>query len=174
MCIRDSVYTDSDWAGCRRTRKSVSAGVIMYGGCPIKSYSKYQRHMSLSSAEAELYAANLGVQMAMGVKSLLEEMGIVVRHIRLCVDATAAIGIMSRRGLGRLRHLEVNELWLQQHVAEGKVVVSKVGTHANVADVGTKALDQKTFMGLLGLMGFHFPREQEVEEDVNWIWKQMF
>ena len=50
-----SVYSDSDYAGCRKTRKSTSGGVILRGAHPIKSWSKQQKVIALSSAEAETY-----------------------------------------------------------------------------------------------------------------------
>ena len=33
-------YTDSDWAGCVRTAKSTSGGILMIGGHMIKAWSK--------------------------------------------------------------------------------------------------------------------------------------
>ena len=50
------MWSDADHAGCVKTRKSVSGGVLMAGGCCIKSYSKGQGVVSLSSGESEYYA----------------------------------------------------------------------------------------------------------------------
>ena len=61
-------FSDSDWAGCSRSRKSTSGGVILRGNHPIKSWSRQQRTIALSSAEAETYgmvacsAELLGIQ----------------------------------------------------------------------------------------------------------------
>ena len=52
-------------------------------------------------------------------------MGIKVR-IRVNTDASAAKGIASRRGLGKVRHIEVHQLWVQDKVASGEVEVRKV------------------------------------------------
>ena len=46
----------------------------------------------------------------------MSDLGINIR-IQIKSDASAAIGIASRRGLGKNRHLEVSQLWLQQRVA---------------------------------------------------------
>ena len=46
-------YTNSDWAGCTQSRISTSGGVIMVGHHVVKSYSKQQKVLALSSAEAE-------------------------------------------------------------------------------------------------------------------------
>ena len=49
-------YTDSDWAGCRETRKSTSGGAIAVGSGTLKTWSSTQRTIALSSGEAEYYA----------------------------------------------------------------------------------------------------------------------
>ena len=54
------MFTDSDWAGCKETRKSSSAGVVMPGAHALKAYTRKQKIIARSSAEAELYAAALG------------------------------------------------------------------------------------------------------------------
>ena len=51
-----TAYTDSDWAGCHKTARSTSGGIVTFGGHVIKTYSRQQKVIALSSAEAELYA----------------------------------------------------------------------------------------------------------------------
>ncbi len=50
---RIEVYSDTDWAGCQRTRKSTSGGCLMLGSHLIKSWSSTQQAVALSSGEAE-------------------------------------------------------------------------------------------------------------------------
>ena len=54
-----TTFADSDWAGCKEIRKSSSAGVVMLGGHTLKAYTRKQKIIARSSAEAELYAAAL-------------------------------------------------------------------------------------------------------------------
>ena len=61
-------------------------------------------------------------------------------HVRLKCDASAAVGFVMRRGLGKVRHIEVTQLWLQEKVAEGLISVMKVGTKKNVSDGLTKGV----------------------------------
>ena len=61
-------------------------------------------------------------------------------QLRLKSDASAAIGIASRIGLGNIRHLEVSQLWLQQKVANGYLELVKVDGGDNLADALTKHL----------------------------------
>ena len=66
-----TVFTDSDWAGCKETRKFLSAGVLMLGRHVLKAYTRKQKLIAKSSAEAELYAAALGASEAKGVQSMM-------------------------------------------------------------------------------------------------------
>ena len=61
------------------------------------------------------------------------DVGIVVR-----TDASAAKGIASRRGAGKIRHIEVAQLWVQEKVSNGEIKLIKVSTNENVADALTK------------------------------------
>ena len=65
----------------------------------------------------------------------------------LNTDASAAIGIASRRGLGKVRHIEVSQLWLQQRVASGDLKVQKVDGVSNLADALTKHLQHGPLEG---------------------------
>ena len=47
------VFVDSDWAGCRRTRKSTNGGCLVLGGACLKLWSTTQAVLALSSGEAE-------------------------------------------------------------------------------------------------------------------------
>ena len=59
------------------------------------------------------------------------------------VDSEAAKSFVGRRGLGRMRHIEVRDLWLQEEVRNGKVKVEKVKGTENPADLMTKCLSQE-------------------------------
>ena len=94
----------------------------------------------MSSGEAEYYGMVQGASIASGIRSMLADMGVDVK-IRLRTDASAAKGIASRRGLGKIRHIEVHQLWLQEKVNNQVIEVMKVKGEENVADALTKYLD---------------------------------
>ena len=81
-----------------------------------------------------------GIAQALGLKSLAADMH---WHLDLNVhsDATAAIGIAKRRGLGRIRHLHTTDLWVQECIRNGDVKLLKVLGRENPADIFTKYLD---------------------------------
>ena len=54
------------------------------------------------------------------------------------VDSSAAIGVVHRKGNGKLRHVRVGLLWIQEKVEDGEVDVKKILGDANPADLLTK------------------------------------
>eukprot|EP00973_Karenia_brevis_P030826 4251893-Karenia_brevis.AAC.1 len=60
--------------------------------------------------------------------------------IEVQVDANATMGIIHRRGLGKMRHIDVQDLWLQQALVEEKLKLAKIPGTSNAADIGTKPL----------------------------------
>ena len=55
-------------------------------------------------------------------------------------DSSAAIGIGSRRGAGKVHHIDTSTLWLQQHVTTKNIILEKTPGETNLADLGTKHL----------------------------------
>jgi hypothetical protein len=103
------VYSDSDWAGCLRTRKSTSGGIATLYGAAVKTWSSTQATLATSSGEAEFYAAARAAAEGLGIKAIMEDMGYEVDVI-VHVDSTSAKSISSRAGLGKVRHMEVRLL----------------------------------------------------------------
>ncbi len=68
----------------------------MIGDISIKGWSSTQTVIALSSGEAEYYGMVKGASMALGVRSVLGDLGCDMQ-IRLRTDAAAAKGIASRR-----------------------------------------------------------------------------
>ena len=133
------MYTDADWAGCRRARKSTSGGVAMIGHHCIKAWSKTQSVIAKSYAESELYSVVKGATEGLGLSTLCKDMGADM-GIKLNLDAAAAKGILERQGIAKVRHIDVNVLWLQQQVARKIVPLVKVDGSENCADLLTKHL----------------------------------
>ncbi len=66
----------------------------------------------MSSCESELYAVNKAASEALAVSELMGDLGIQHSGITIMTDASATIGVLRRQGAGKLRHVEVQELWL--------------------------------------------------------------
>ena len=134
-------YSDSDWAGCKRTAKSTSGGCMLLGKHCIKSWSSTQKSITLSSAEAELVAAVKMSAELIGVEQLMAEWGWKV-HSEVLVDSSAALGVVNRKGNGKLRHVRVGMLWIQEKQENEELTYKKVPGTENPADLMTKNLAQ--------------------------------
>ena len=151
------VCVDSDFAGCRVTRKSTCGGCVLWGDVLVKAWSKTMATLALSTGEAELGATTRGAAEAEGIAPILRDFGI-SDSIRLKSDASAAIGITQRMGLGKVRHLSVADLWIQQKVRRQEVEIEKLPGEHNPSDLMTKAMDGERIKYLLGLMGVRLGR----------------
>ena len=109
----------------------------MLGTHCIKTWSTNQQVVATSSGEAEYYGMVKGASNGLGVRGMLRDSGITL-GITLCTDSSAAKGIASRRGLGKVRHIELAELWLQDQVARGKIKIEKIRGDDNFSDSLTK------------------------------------
>ena len=134
-------YVDTDFAGCAITRRSTSGGCSVIGSCCVKHWSKTQSTIALSSGEAELGGIAYGAAQAIGLQSVCRDIGMDLQ-IRLHSDATAAIGIAKRRGLGKIRHLSTADLWIQEKIRDGKMELVKILGTENPADILTKYVDK--------------------------------
>ena len=167
------VKTDSDWGGSRGDRRSTSGGAIMLGSHCIKTWGVTQGAIALSSAEAEFYAMVDGVIRAKWIVSVAKEMGFqkLVANMKLGTDSSAAKSFVCRRGLGKMRHIEIRDLWLQQEVRKGTVIVQKIPGDRNPADLMTKFLHVKDVVKNLGLLriiatpGNEIKREMKSEKE---------
>ena len=90
----------------------------MVGMRTIKTWSTTQAVVAMSSGEAELYALTKGAAQCLGAISLGRDLGVNFNG-KIHSDATAAIGIIQREGLGKLRHIRVQYLWIQDRVRGG-------------------------------------------------------
>ena len=109
----------------------------MLGKHTIKHWSSTQPSVSLSSGEAEFYGVVRGTGQGLGYESLLRDIGLTIT-LRVWTDSSAALGICSRQGLGKLRHLDTHTLWVQQAVRSKRIELKKVLGEETPADILTK------------------------------------
>ena len=87
--------------------------MIHCGGCLLTDSSKAQTVEAQSSGEAETYAGAGGTSVVMLYKTVLEFFEFEVGTPKLRMDSKAAKAIVTRLGVGLVRHLEVKILWIQ-------------------------------------------------------------
>ena len=149
--VEVEVYVDSDWAK-GADRKSTSGGVVVFGGVAVKHWSRTQASRALSVGEAEYYALVTGCAEGLGMQSVLTDLG-VQAGVRIWTDSSTARAVASRRGLGKLRHVELKFLWVQEIVKRGRVRVGWIPGAKNPADHLTKPRSWGEIKDLLTLVG---------------------
>ena len=63
-----------------------------------------------------------GACQGLGIKSLMQDLGYDL-NIEM---KTAAFGIAGRTGLGKTRHIQVNQLWVQERVRSGYIELIRI------------------------------------------------
>lgn len=114
----------------------------MIGQHCIRTWSSTQPSVTLSSGEAEYYGLVKAAGAGLGHQALMTDLNVAL-PVRAWTDSSAAIGIATRSGLGKIRHLETHTLWLQEKVRTGALEVKKVRGEVNPADIFTKHLPSR-------------------------------
>ena len=130
---------------------------MMRGGHCLKCWSSTQKSVTLSSAEAELAAAVKATSEAIGLAQLAESWNLRL-GCSVYIDSSAALAVVSRRGNGKLRHVRVGQLWIQEKADREEVLYRKVKGEANPADLMTKYLTSAKARSLTAELR-QFPRE---------------
>ena len=86
------------------------------------------------------------------------------------------MGIACRIGVGKVRHIEVNQLWLQEKVYDGRIELKRIDAQDHLADAPTKPVDAKHLDwhveacgGIIG-RGRHALMPKVVKEDMGEEW----
>ena len=145
------IMVDASWASAA-DRKSTSGGIVRLQGFVLGWWSRTQQVVAQSTYEAELLAMNLGACEGRYIQQLLGEMNIETKII-LMSDSQSACRTTVKRGPGRMRHLDIKELWLQGEVRDGHIEVKHVPGETNPADLLTKQLPQKKLNQMMELVG---------------------
>ena len=138
---------DATWSSDKDDGRSVSGFIIYYMGVPISWRSRTQKHVVLSSTEAEYVGISEVVKEIMFVKQFLEELNIIVeKPIKVYVDNVGAI-YMSKSNLNSTatRHVNIRYHYVREFVADGLIEIIFVRTDDNDSDLMTKNLHKGPF-----------------------------
>ena len=128
---------------------------MRWGSHVLKWWSKTQPTIALSSGEAELAAIVRSTSEGLGMLAVMKEFHIDC-ELTVKSDAVAAIGIVKRQGLGRVRHLAVADLWVQQRAKGGEVNYTKLDGKRNTSDMMTKPVEAEIIDRHMQALGLQF------------------
>jgi hypothetical protein len=151
-------YTDSDYGGCQVDRKSTSGSCQFLGGKLVSWSSKKQNCVSTSTAEAEYVAAASCCSQALWMQTQLRDYGYSLDKIPILCDSKSAIAISANPVQhSKTKHIDIRYHFLKHHVEEGNVEMYFVTSEFQLADLFTKALDEKRFNFLVEKIGMAYP-----------------
>ena len=144
------MYTNSDYAGDKETRISVTGYILFFMGVPIIWKSKSQRSITLSSSEAEYVALSEAAKYIKFVYQLLQSIGVSVQlPIVVRVDNVGAIFMSENTSTsGRTKHVDIRYQYVNEMVMDGFLKIVFVKTKENVADVFTKNVTSEVYKTL--------------------------
>ncbi|CAH9092150.1 unnamed protein product [Cuscuta epithymum] len=150
-------FSDSDWATCPTTRKSITGFCVFLGASLISWKSKKQSTVSRSSSEAEYRSlASLSCELQW-LQFLLTDLGIPLK-LPFCVysDSQSAIQLAKNPSFHeRTKHVEVDCHFIRIKVDQGLIKLFFVPSANQVADSFTKALYPSTFQNIISKLGLH-------------------
>jgi hypothetical protein len=159
--FRLQAYTDADHAGCKLDRKSTSGGCQFLGGRLVSWSSKKQNCVSLSTAESEYVAAASCCSQVLWMKSQLLDYGYRMLRIPIYCDSKSAIAISHNPIQHSLtKHIDIRYHFLKDNILKENIEMFFIPSIEEIADVFTKALDEKTFNHFLNMLGMMHPDPQ--------------
>lgn len=150
-------YSDSDWAACPDSRKSITGYILLFGQSPISWKSKKQSTISRSSSEAEYRAMASAASEVTWCVRLLEELGVDnLKPVTLHCDNQSALHIAKNPVFHeRTKHIEIDCHFTRDKVLEGLLQLTYLPTQHQLADVFTKILPSSQFSLLLSKLGLY-------------------
>ena len=145
-----TMYTDSDYAGDKEARISVTGYILFFMGVPIIWKSKSQRSITLSSSEAEYVALSEAAKDIKFVYQLLQSISVNVKlPIVVRVDNVGAIFMSENTSTsGRTKHVDIRYRYVNEMVMDGFLKIVFVKTKENVADIFTKNVTSEVYKTL--------------------------
>lgn len=138
--MRLTAFCDSDYAGDKETRKSVTAYAIYFEKCLIAFKSRSQKTVSLSSTEAEFNAIGEVCAEIMFIKNIIEFLGITLQLpiVVNCDNVGAIYMSYNAKTSPRTKHVSIKRLFVREFVQDGEIAIKFVRSENNDSDVWSK------------------------------------
>ena len=144
------IYVDSDWA----VKFSVSGAIFVLYGCPIHWFAKTQRSVSMSSTEAEFFAAMMAARDGIHLRDVLSDLGYispgptVIRSDNKSVIDLALDPIAFKK----TKHILRAAQFLRDLCMRNVFVLKWISGESNPADIFTKVNPVATFRALMRIL----------------------
>jgi hypothetical protein len=147
-------YVDADWAADRDNRRSRAGYVFKIGQCIVSWASILEPTVALSTAESELMAATLATKQAIFLRDLLAFLHKTQLEPTILLEDNDACLKLSRNPEfhKRTKHIDIRWFFVREKFLTKEVVLTKVKSKDNIADLFTKVLPLSSFNHLLSAL----------------------
>ena len=147
-------YCDSDFSGDLDKRRSLTGYLFTLFGNIVSWKACLQPVVALSTTEAEYVALTEATKEALWLQGLVGELGIKQEQVQILCDSQSAIYLTKNQMFHeKTKHIDVKLHFLRDIISSGKVMVEKIHTDDNLADIITKPVTTIKFRKCLNLMG---------------------
>ncbi|KAL5715795.1 hypothetical protein ACHQM5_017567 [Ranunculus cassubicifolius] len=151
--LQVSGYVDSDYAGDLDRRQSTSGYCFTLSGGPVCWRSMLQFTVALSTTEAEYMAVTEAVKEAIWLQGLVGDLGIQQDTVTVYCDSQSAIHLAKNQvHHARTKHIDVRYHFIRDVIEDGEVLLLKISTKDNPADMLTKVVPAVKFGHCLNLI----------------------
>ena len=128
--------------------------MFILNNCHVNWKTTVQYIVALSSTEAEFIAATRAVKGSIWLRSLLNELLLKQKAVQIFCDNHSAIQLIKNQVYHeRTKHIDVTLHFIRDEVAKGSIVVTKIYTNGNPADMLTKVIPTGKFKFCLNRIG---------------------
>ncbi len=139
-------YTDSDWAGNAIDRSSTGGYIFYINNNPITYRSYKQRSTAKSATEAEYITLSEATSELIWIKKILNHLQMGYHTPTLHIDNEGARKLSLNNTItNQTKHIQTHYHFFRKYVATKQIIIKRVPTQDNVADIFTKALPGPTF-----------------------------
>jgi Reverse transcriptase (RNA-dependent DNA polymerase) len=157
-------FVDSDWAGDRNDRRSITSYVFLICGGAISWSSKKQSSTAQSSTEAEYMAGAHAAKEVAWLRAFLSEIGRSQNSpTSLFIDNQSAIALAKNPKFhNRTKHIAVRYHFIREKIEDKEILPQYIPTSEQVADILTKGLPKAKFSYFVNGIGL-----QRNDEDAS-------
>ena len=146
-----TIWVDADHARDQATWRSVTAIMVFINGTLVKTVSKKQRTVEMSTYGSELVAARVATEIAIEYRHTLRQLGVAIDGPTLMLGDNQSVVLNTTipSSVLKKKHASISYHRIREAIAGNIIKFHHVPSGINKSDLLSKPLDSISFHGLL-------------------------